>query len=105
MIGNEQLRNESTPKRVCGACEVDRAEKGILRKRNGNKKKKNRTKTKQKSLNYGKCIEQNESSNKNVAFIKCLNDYCRCWCEFSPKMLAVDSLNLMFQIKSLETNK
>ena len=42
---------------------------------------------------------------KKVAFIKCLNDYCRCWCEFSPKMLAVDSLNLMFQIKSLETNK
>ena len=67
--------------------------------------KKNRTKTKQKSLNYSKYIEQNESSNKNVAVIKCLNDYCRCWCEFSPKMLAVDSLNLMFQIKSLETNK
>ena len=40
MVGNEQLRNESTPKMVCGACEVDRAEKGILTKRNGNKKKK-----------------------------------------------------------------
>ena len=47
MVGNEQLRNESTPKMVCGACEVDRAEKGILTKRNGNKKKKqNKNKTK-----------------------------------------------------------
>ena len=85
MVGNEQLRNESTPKMVCGACEVDRAEMGTLTKRNGNKNKKN--KTKQKSLNYGKCIEQNESSDKNVAFIEWVNDYCRCWCEFFPKML------------------
>ena len=67
------------------------------------KNKKN--KTKQKSLNYGKCIEQNESSNKKrIAFIECVNDFCRCWCEFFPKMLTVDSLILMFQIKSLETN-
>ena len=78
---------------VCGACEVDRAEMGTL------------TKGKEKSLNYGKCIEQNESSYKHVAFIECVNDYCRCWCAFFPKMLTVDSLNLMFQIKSLETNK
>ena len=103
MVENEQLRNESTPKMVCGACEIDRAEMGILTKRNGNKNQKN--KTKQKSLNYGKCIEQNESSNKNLAFMECLNDCCRSWCEFFPKMLTVDSLNLMFQIKSLETNK
>ena len=40
MVENEQLRNESTLKMVCGACEFDLAEMGTLTKRNGNKKKK-----------------------------------------------------------------
>ena len=40
MVGNEQLRNESTPKMVCGACEFDLAGMGTLTKRNGNKKTK-----------------------------------------------------------------
>ena len=46
MVENEQLRNESTPKMVCEACEFDRAEMGTLTKRNGNEKQKEQNKTK-----------------------------------------------------------
>ena len=46
MVENEQLRNESIPKMVCGACEFDHAGMGTLTKRNGNKKQKEQNKTK-----------------------------------------------------------
>jgi len=50
MVGNEQLRNESTPKMVCGACEVDRAEMGTLTKNETEiKTKQNKTKNKNKT--------------------------------------------------------